>query len=100
MPERSSSMKLSIVAAFLLIMPLVNVHANAAAPVRKLQKVMIINSAWDTARAAAVEAGIKSDLLHDGVMAESARTLTMGDKKPSNVQELTALIQGQGYESL
>ena len=93
-------MRSCVLAVVLLTVPLCAVRAADAVPARKLHKVVIVNLAWDTARAAQVEAGIKTDLVKKGVTAAGIRTLTLGDKKPATVQELVAMMQAQGYESL
>lgn len=78
----------------------VAVTVPARVPMRKIQKVMIVNLAWDTARAAEVEAGIKANLMKKGVTAASLRTFMVGHPPVTNVKDLSADIESQGYDSL
>src|SRR5580765_5255807 len=93
-------MRSCLFAVVILAAPLVIARAAESVPARKLQKVVIVNLAWDNARAAEVEAGIKEDLGKKGVFASSIRTLTLGDKKPASVEALVAFLRSGGYESL
>jgi hypothetical protein len=93
-------MRYRLFAVVLLAAPLSCLCAADSVPARKIQKVAIVNLAWDNARAAAVELGIRDHLVKKGVFADSVRALTLGEKKPAGVEELAALIKSQGYDSL
>jgi hypothetical protein len=93
-------MRSHVLIAVILALPVGFASGADSAPARKIKKVAIVNLAWDTARAAEVEAGTRDGLVKKGVQADSLRALTMGDKKPAGVEELVALIKSQGFDSL
>src|SRR4051812_16159541 len=100
MKREEIAMRSPVLAALLLTAPLCFGAAADSAPVRKIHKVAIVNLALENTRAAAVEASVKDGLLKKSVAADSLRTLTIGDKKPADAQELASVLKAQGYDSL